>query len=218
MHLSEKVARILMIAALIVLELAWVLPPMWGADIEFVTQELPWAAIHRPYSPAPLESRSSGACPLGGISYAVVSGALPPGLQMSRLGYLPGVPSEMGAFEIAVRVSNGCTWTARHFVVVVTEPAVLAAGVQAIEFSGRGAAPQVVKLASTWPRLTYQATTNVSWLTASPGRGFFPDELTAQVNTRDLKPGRYEGEITVSAWQAVETLRIPVLLVVSDSD
>lgn len=216
MHLSDEVRRALMVARWLVLGLVWVLTPAGAADIEFVTQELPWAVLNRPYSPAPLEARSSGTCPLGGISYAVVSGELPLGVQMSRLGYLSGVPTEMGRFEIAVRVSNGCTWTARHFVFVVTEPAILAASVVALEFPGHGAAAQTIKLVSTWPRLTYQAATNVPWLTLVPSKGFFPDEVTASVNTKNLKPGRYEGEITISAWQAVDALRLPVVLVVGE--
>src|SRR6185503_13836373 len=110
MDLSEESKSTLMAGVLIVLSLLVVLPPLHGADIEFVTQELPWAVLRKGYSPSPLETRSSGACPLGGIGYAIVSGELPPGLQLSRLGYLSGTPLEPGSFEIAVRVSNGCTW------------------------------------------------------------------------------------------------------------
>ena len=54
-------------------------------------------------------------CSSGGISYAVVSGA-PPGVHLSRLDYLSGVPREEGSFELAVRVANGCTWTTKHFI------------------------------------------------------------------------------------------------------
>jgi hypothetical protein len=187
-----------------------------AADIEFITQELPWAVLHKGYSPPPLETRSSGACPLGGISYAVVSGELPPGLQLSRLGYLSGSPLEPGSFEIAVRVSNGCSWTARHFVLTVAEAPVLAADIPRLEIESKSAQEQTVKLSSTWPRLAYQVISNSDWLTATPARGFMPDSLRVNVAAKALKSGRYQGEITVSAWQASEALQIAVVLTVTD--
>src|SRR5437868_6941240 len=81
--LSEESRPALMVRALLVLGLLSVLAPMRAADIEFVTQEMPWAVLDKAYSPPPLEARTSGACPSGGISYAVISGVLPPGLELS---------------------------------------------------------------------------------------------------------------------------------------
>ena len=86
MDLSDESRFTLMPWTLIVLSLFSVLPPLDAADIEFVTPELPWAILHKGYAPPPLAARASGACPLGGISFAVVSGELPPGLHLSRLG------------------------------------------------------------------------------------------------------------------------------------
>jgi len=232
MNLSEESMSFLMSGwvpdltsgSLIVLTLLLVLPPARAADIEFLTEELPWAVLHKGYAPPPLESRSSGACPLGGVSYAVVSGALPQGLQLSRLGYLSGVPVEAGAFEIAVRVSNGCTWTAKHFVVTVAEAPVLSAEPQSLEFQcGRDQTnpleEKMVRISSTWTRLGYQATSNVEWLTATPVKGFVlpaGDSLRVIANAKELKPGRYEAVVTVSAWQASQALRIAVVLTVTE--
>lgn len=216
MDLSDEPRFPLMPWVLIVLCLFFVLPPLHAADIEFVTQELPWAVLNRGYAPLPLAARASGACPLGGISFAVVSGELPPGLQLSRLGYLSGTPLQVGSFEIAVRVSNGCTWTARHFVLTVAEAPALAASPGELEFDTGSLQPQMIKLSSTWPHLAYQASSSMGWLAAIPEKGFLPDNLRVNVDTKTLKPGRYEGEITVSAWQASGALRITVILTVTD--
>jgi BACON domain-containing protein/putative Ig domain-containing protein len=215
MDLSEEFRSTLMLWARLVLGLLLVLPPLHATDIEFVTQDLPWAVLHKGYAPPPLEARSSGTCPLGGISYSVVSGALPPGLHLSRLGYLSGTPMEAGSFEIAVRLSNGCTWTARHFILTVAEAPVLSADTPRLEFQAT-AQEQTVKLTSPWPQLAYHVVTNMNWLTATPARGFLPDSLRVNVDTKALKPGRYQGEITVSAWQASQALRIAVVLTVAE--
>lgn len=216
MDLSAESRFTLMLRALIVLGLSFVLLPLHAADIEFVTQELPWAVINRGYAPPPLAARASGACPLGGINFAVVSGELPPGLELSRLGYLSGTPSNVGNFEIAVRVSNGCTWTAKHFIVTVAEAPLLSTETPRLEFHAGSPREQRIKLSSTWPRLAYQAASGAGWLAATPQNGFLPDNLRVNVDAKALKPGSYEGEITVSAWQAAEALRIPVRIIVGD--
>src|SRR5215471_3275154 len=87
-------------------------------EIEFVTEELPWAVVDKGYSPPALEVRVSGMCPLGGVNYAVVSGALPPGVQLSRLGYFSGTPLHTGSFPVTIRATNGCSWTGRRFTLV----------------------------------------------------------------------------------------------------
>ena len=62
----------------LVLGMFAVLPSLSAADIEFVTQELPWAIADKPYSPPPLAIRASGRCPSGGIGFSVVGGEVPP--------------------------------------------------------------------------------------------------------------------------------------------
>lgn len=132
------------------------------------------------------------------------------------MGYLSGTPLEPGSFEIAVRVSTGCSWTARHYVLTVNEAPVSAADIPRLEFEAKSALEQTVKLSSTWPRLAYQVVSSSDWLTATPARGFMPDSLRVNVAAKTLKPGRYQGEITVSAWQASEALQISVALTVTD--
>lgn len=194
--------------------------PASAADIEFATQELPWAIVDKPYSPPPLEARSSGACPLGGVAYVVVSGVLPPGTQLSRLGVISGTPRRTGSWEVAVRVSNGCTWTARHYVLVVTGAAVLTVTPTAIVLEG--AATATLRVSATWPKLTYSVTSNAAWLTATAERGFTPREGSAldadfvQVRTNAVKlpPGRHFAQLTFSAWQAAAPFVVEVQLVI----
>jgi hypothetical protein len=204
-----------------------ILLPVRAADLEFLTEELPWAIVDKGYAPPPLEARTSGACTSGGISYAVVAGELPPGLQLSRLGYLAGVPLRTGNFEIAVRVATGCSWTTRHFVLVSTGAPVLSGSPLKIEFrSSAGQMPpeQLVRVSATWPRLAYQVSSSADWVTATPDRGLTPragsaltdDTVHVRVDPSHLKPGRYEAVIGVSAWQALEALRVVVVLTVTE--
>lgn len=215
--------------ARLVLGSVLVLLPLRAADVEFVTEELPWAVVDKGYAPPPLEARTSGACTSGGISYAVVAGTLPPGLQLSRLGYISGVPLRTGKFEIAVRVNTGCSWTTKHFVLVSTGAPVLSGMPLKLEFRGSageaGIPPeQVFRVSATWPRLAYRVTSSAAWLTAVPERGFTPRESSAladdavhvRADPGHLKPGRYQAVISVSAWEALEALRISVELTVTE--
>ena len=196
-----------------------------AADVEFMTQDLPWAVVDREYAPPPLEAHTSGACNSGGIGYAVVSGALPPGIQLSRLGYFSGIPTRTGTFEIAIRVSTGCSWTARHFMLTSTGRPILSAAPDTLEFrassKGLKVLEQAVQISSTWPELAYRATSSVDWLTAASERGFTPRESSAlagdvvriRVDATHLAPGKYQATVSISAWQA-ETLRVPIHLTV----
>jgi hypothetical protein len=206
-------AAILLLAALLVPGLGW------AADIEFVTQEIPWAIADKDYSPAPLESRASGACPLSGVGYAVVSGALPAGLRLSRLGYFSGTPKSTGSTDFTVRVSNGCAWAAKRFTLVVTGAPVLTVTPARLVFEQPGGA-QVLHVSATWPQLAYQASSSAGWLKAAAERGFTPREGSAMaedlvhvtIDGSQLKPGRYSATITFSAWQALNAPAVVVEL------
>ncbi len=194
--------------------------PCIAADIEFVTQELPWAVVDKPYAPPPLEIRSSGACPLGGVSYAVVSGVLPPGIQFSRLGAISGVPLHTGTWEIAVRVSNGCTWTAKHFFLVVSGAPILSVSPAALVIQDTN--EHTVRVSATWPKLIYTITSSAAWLTAIPERGFTPREGSAldadfvrvYVDPKGLPPGRHSARLMFSAWQGATQPAVEVVLVI----
>jgi hypothetical protein len=200
-----------------------------GADVEFVTQELPWAIVDKPYSPPPLEARTSGACTSGGIGYAVVSGVLPPGLELSRLGYFSGVPLRTGSFEIVIRVTTGCSWTTKHFLLISTGAPVLSANPLKLEFRSslaqkQSPPEQVVHISSTWPKLAYAVASSADWVGSTPDRGFTPragsalsdDALHVRVDPSHLKPGQYQATLAISAWQAMEAFQVTVELIVTE--
>jgi BACON domain-containing protein len=197
-------------------------------EIEFITEELPWAVIEKGYSPAPLEVRVSGMCPLGGIGYSVVSGALPPGVQLSRLGYFSGTPVRNGSFNFIIRAANGCAWTGKRFSMVVTGAAVFSVTPARLEFrhtvGADAPAEQVVHVSATWPNLPYQVTvSSADWLKAAPEHGYTPragsalaeDLVRVRVDPGRMKPGHYSGSLTISAWQALEAPQVTVELTVN---
>ncbi len=202
------------------LVLALLLLAAWAhaADIQFVTQDLPWAVIDKPYSLGPLEVRSSGACPLGGVGYSVVGGVLPPGIEMSKLGYFSGSPVRTGVFGFAIRVSDGCTWLAQRFTLTVTGAPVITPSPDRLVFNGAG--EQRVRISATWPRLPYNIRSNVNWIKVLPGHGFTAretsaltaDEVVVSVDPGALKPGHYSATITVAAWQALDAPTVDVEL------
>jgi len=181
----------------LVLDTLLVLAPVQAGQIEFVTSQLPWAAAGRGYAPPPLEVRISGTCPLSGLGYAVVSGDLPPGLALSPLGYFSGTARLTGSFDFTVRASNGCSWTAKKFTLVVASPPVLLVQPARLEFrrvSGEKAPEdgppeeQILRVSSTWPGLSYRVTvaipdsldagsTEMLWLSATPEHGVTPQNL-----------------------------------------
>src|SRR5579863_169916 len=131
-------------------------------EIEFVTTDLPWAIAEKGYEAPPLEVRVSGSCPHGGVGYAVVSGALPPGIQLSRLGYFSGAPLHTGEFKFTIRASDGCGWAAKQFTLVVTGAPMITVTPMHVSFECRaGETPpeQRVRVSATWPRLAYRLTT-----------------------------------------------------------
>jgi hypothetical protein len=220
------VAVISVLAALLVLAP----PPALSQrfEIEFITEELPWAIVDKGYSPPPLEVRGGGICPLGGTGYAVVSGILPPGVQLSRLGYISGTPLRTGSFPVTIRAVNGCSWTGRRFTLVVTGAPVLTVTPAKLEFrytAGEGLPPeQTVQVSATWPKLAYQMTAaGAAWVHATPEHGFTPREGSAvtgdvvhvRVDPGALKPGQYSATIAVSAWRALHTPLITIELTIT---
>jgi hypothetical protein len=196
-------------------------------EIEFVTADLPWAIAEKGYEAPPLEVRVSGSCPIGGVGYGVVSGALPPGMQLSRLGYFSGTPLRTGEFIFTVRATNGCGWTGKRFTLVVTGAPVIIVTPLRISFECKAAetpAQQQMRVSATWPRLPYRMTVaNAAWLTATPehgatpreGSGMADDIVHLSVSTVGLKPGHYKASITVSSWQALQPVLVEVELKVN---
>lgn len=215
-----------MAAVILVLALVLVLLPAQAGEIDFVTDQLPWAVVDKGYAPPPLEVRVSGKCTSGGIGYAVVSGALPEGIQLSKLGYFSGNPLHKGSSEFIVRASNGCAWTGRRFsIVVAAAPVLTVTPAQAVfqwTASPEQRLEQTLHVSSTWPKLSYQViVTGADWLKVIPENGFTTPENGDTIHIRltdaasHLKPGRYTGMITVSAWRALNPPAVAVELTVS---
>jgi hypothetical protein len=227
MTISGFITRSLLVPAL-----AWPILAGPTGEVELVTEELPWAVVDRAYLPAPLEVRVTGRCPAGGVGFTVASGALPPGLKLSRLGYFSGVPTQNGLFEFNVRAVNGCSWSGRHFALLVTEPPKLKTRPEQISVDyklGTTPPPATLHLTATWPQLAYVATvtygpTGSNWLTPVPEHGMTSreaiprrlaevpgDDISLRFNVTGLKLGRYEAQLSISAWQA-QTITVPVIL------
>jgi len=213
-----------MLAAILVL-VALAVPVT--TEIEFVTVDLPWAIAEKGYEAPPLEARVSGSCPIGGVGYAVESGALPQGIQLSRLGYFSGAPLHTGEFSFTVRASDGCGWIAKAFKLVVTGAPVLLVTPIRLSFVSKGReipAEQQVRVSATWPKLAYRLTiTDSVWLTAKPEHGTTPREGSAmaddivhfRVDAAGLKPGHYAASVTVSSWQVLHAVDVEVDLTVN---
>jgi hypothetical protein len=196
-------------------------------EIEFVTLDLPWAIAEKGYEAPPLEVRVSGSCPIGGVGYAMASGALPPGMQLSRLGYFSGAPLHTGEFAFTIRASDGCGATGKQFTIVVTGAPVIKVTPMRVSFTskaGETAPEKQIRVSATWPRLAYRLTpSNAAWLTATPEHGATPRQGSAmaddivhlRVDATGLKPGHYSASINVSSWQALDPVNVEIELTVN---
>jgi len=196
-------------------------------EIEFVTDDLPWAIAEKGYEAPPLEVRVSGSCPHGGVGYALASGALPPGIQFSRLGYFSGAPLRTGEFTFTVRASDGCGATEKQFALVVTGAPVITVTPMRISFAckaGETPTDRELLVSATWPRLAYRLTaSNAAWLTAIPEHGATPRQGSAMahdivhlhIDTAGLKPGHYTASIGVTSWQVLQPVSIEIELTIN---
>jgi hypothetical protein len=209
-----------------------------GAAMEFITPELPRAALGKGYGPAPLEVRVGGACPLGGIGYAVMGGKLPPGLQLSRLGYFSGTASRAGSYDFVIRAANGCSVAMKQFTIVVSAAPLLTVTPAHLIFIAAehdGSPEQSLLVSATWPNLPYNITiAGGDWLTAVPELGRTPgvtstsasnavsgpvssaagDIVRVRVRCSTLTAGHYSATLTLSAWQAAPSAAVVVELTV----
>ena len=208
--------------------LVGLLVPLPGStEIEFVTLQLPWAIAEKGYEAPPLEVRVSGSCPIGGVGYAVASGTLPPGVQVSRLGYFSGIPLHAGESSFTLRASDGCGSVTREFKLIVTGAPVLNATPNNLRFAckaGENPPEQQLRVGATWPRFPYRLiVSNAAWVTATPEHGTTPrdgsamaeDIVHVRIDTVGLKPGHYVATITISSWQALRPVKVSVELTVT---
>jgi len=201
-----------------------------GSELEIAARDLPWAVVDRAYSPAPMEVVDGGKCPVGGVGFAVISGALPAGVRLSRAGYLTGVPAKIGSYWFAVRAANACSHTTRWMELKVSGAPILHVSPERVRFVADDGLlrPQTVRVSASWPRIEYQAVvrTGKEWLKATPRRGVTTkpgdsidaDLLELTVDPKGLKAGFYRGEVVLSAWGAVEAPIVKVEFVVGRAE
>ncbi|MEO8025307.1 MAG: hypothetical protein ABI823_02480 [Bryobacteraceae bacterium] len=200
--------------------------PARPADLEILSRELPWAIVDKPYAPIQIEVLDSGRCPVGGLGFAMISGTLPQGVRLSHAGYLTGTPAKVGSYWFAVRAANGCSKATRFLEFRVTGAPVLHVSPDRVRFVIEDGVlrPQTVRVTASWPKLAYQVTvrSGSEWLKAVPHRGVTPasggsmdaDILELSVDPKGLKAGFYRGEVSISAWEAVDAPTVKVELVV----
>lgn len=156
----------------------------------------------------------------------MISGSLPPGVRLTRAGYLTGVPTKIGSFWFAVRAANGCSKATRWMELKVTGAPILQISTDRVRFIADDGPirPQTVRVSASWPSLEYQAfvRTGKEWLkavprrgaTAKPGDALDADVVELTVDPKGLKAGFYRGEVVVSAWSALDAPVIRVEFVV----
>src|SRR5215471_11266427 len=86
---------------------AGLLLPGNGSAIDFSAPELPWAIVDHPYTTPALAIYGGARCP-GGDARFTAEGLLPPGLAITALGQITGVPRRNGTYSFRVRVSDAC--------------------------------------------------------------------------------------------------------------
>jgi hypothetical protein len=202
----------------------------FAGDLEIAARDWPWAIVDRPYTPPPIEVLDGGRCPVGGVGFAVISGALPPGIRLSRAGYFTGIPTKVGAYWFAVRVANGCSKATRWVELMVSGAPILRASPERVRFVADDGPlrPQTVRVSASWPKVEYQAVVRMGkeWLKAVPKRGATPkpgdaldaDILELVVDPKGLKAGFYRGEVVLSAWNALDPVLVKVEFVVGRAE
>jgi hypothetical protein len=202
------------------------------AWLDIVTMDLPRAVVGRPYQPALLAVAGGVRCTMNNIGTRVVLGELPPGLTLSMAGYLRGKPVRTGNYTFAIRAGNDCGYTTRAYTLKVDAAPLLHLSVERVAFAWKAGMPapaaQTFTVASSWPDLPYDVAVdgNAPWLRVRPWRGYTPlpdsgfraDPVTLTVDPARLAPGVYRTELVVSAWEAVEVIRVPVVLTVEAAE
>jgi hypothetical protein len=204
--------------------LAGLLLPGAGSALEFSSDTLPRAVVDQPYTPPALLVYGAARCPAGDVTFTL-DGALPPGLQLTALGQITGVPGKTGIYNFRVRAADSCTATVKPLSIVVAGAPILIVRATTLEFHYRrgGAAPvsQSVLVASTWPDLPYYFDRpDVLWLhavsrsgrTPRPGAAVEADRVEISVEPGALTPGRYEARLRFWTWQGANAPSVSVRL------
>jgi Putative Ig domain len=133
--------------------------------------------------------------------------ALPPGLAMTALGQITGVPGKTGTYRFLVRAADTCSAVVKPMSLVVTGAPMLVLRADSLEFRYRRGdampAPHAILVNGTWPGLAYYIDQSVPWLHAVPRAGRIPkpgdsvesDRVEISVEPSQLAPGVYETKL-----------------------
>ena len=148
------------------------------------------------------------------FEFRVVSGSLPPGLELGEGGTVSGQPTEAGIFTWTALVSDVAVETAvREFSIQIdqssSEPPKVSVAVQPLTFSFSGGSASKRKAIAITNEGGQAAAIGVStrtddganWLTVSPDSGeataVSPLDVVVQADPAGLAPGSYFGEVLV---------------------
>jgi len=194
-----------------------------AASVSFRTGQLPWAVIGTPYR-FTLVTSVDQRCLDGGSSITTIAGSLPSGVEL-RGDTLSGVPEELGAFPLRLRISNTCASEDRDFVLQVTGKPILRVTPEEVAFEYRAGGPlpdpKSLKVSASWSNLPYTISRPVpAWLQLRPRTGATPlagspyagDLVEMRINPQDLAPGVYESALTLSVDGGANQVVVPVRL------
>ncbi len=178
-----------------------------GGPLLVLTDSLPRGTLGQQYAERLIAS--GGVTP---YAWAVVSGALPPGLTLQPDGLVSGVPEALGSFPFTARVADSSQQTAaRQYTIVIEAPR------PGLQFSARrllfeaaqGGAPppaQGLALIAGDQAVPYvlqldggsAGTPAPAWLRVTPLRGATPQRFQVAVDPTGLLPGQYKARIVTS--------------------
>src|SRR5581483_3552187 len=157
--------------------------------------------------PPALAAYGAARCPAGDVSFSV-EGDLPPGLGMTGLGQITGVPAKIGVYTFLVRAADSCSAIIKPLRIFVTGAPILIVPAATLEFrvprGGPAPEPQAVSVSSNWPDLPYYIEySDVHWLravarsarTPKQGAAFESDRVEISVQLGSLAAGTYEGHL-----------------------
>jgi hypothetical protein len=204
------------------------LPLLRGEAIEIRTSELPWAVVNTGYRSL-IETGVDGRCPDSDVIVSLNNGSLPHGFEI-RAGYLFGTPKEVGRFHFSIRAANNCSSLVKDLELIVTGKPILRVSPEELAFRYRagqpGPAPLTVQVSASWPELPYSIQVDAPWLTArvragvtpGPASGVASDEVSLEIDPKDLAPGTYHASVRFSTWLGANSPAIPVTLTVSAAE
>jgi hypothetical protein len=194
-----------------------------AATFDLSPGALPPAQLGRSYSGGPIVAAGGGRCSSNTVRFDITAGALPTGLVLSEAGYFRGVPSEPGVFRFVIRAANGCGWSTREFSIAVAGAPILLVNPPSVVYrvlaGQRLPEPEILRVSSDTPNLAYSVDgPPAAWVEARVGQGVTPapgaamiaDTITLHLDHSRLTPGRHQTELVVSAWRAVDPVRVPI--------